>query len=166
MDFADLLPARIVRSAGRGEPELPDVAVLEDERELADLAVEVCRQLGLSAGVFGTPAAYNVAFGQRRPRLVILDWRLDREVAAAVYMALRHRFGDLQIVLWTATGEGELPGMLGADPHTRVVRKSSGLVSLETALRDAIAAAPESDGVREEDDHDGRLQGPEGSASR
>ena len=151
MDFADLLPARIVRAAGRDEPALPDVAVLEDERELADLAVEVCRQLGLTASVFRTAAAYNETFAGRRPRLVILDWRLDREVAAAVYMALRHRFDDLQIVLWTATGERELPGMLGADPRTRVVRKSSGLETLEAALREAIAAGSGSNDDRQEE---------------
>ncbi len=151
MDFTDLLPARIVRAAGRDGPELPDVAVLEDERELADLAVEVCRQLGLSAAVFETSAAYNGAFGGRRPSLVILDWRLEHEVAAAVYMALRHRFDDLRIVLWTATGERELPGMLDADPHTRVVRKSSGLEALEGAIREAIAVGTGSDDDREEE---------------
>ncbi len=151
MDFADLLPARIVRAAGRDASELPDVVVLEDERALADLAVEVCGHLGLRAVVFRTSAAYSGALGARRPRLVILDWRLEREVAAAVYLALRHRFHDLQIVLWTATGERELPGMLGADPHTRVVRKSSGLDALEMAIREAIAVAPVRGDEQQED---------------
>lgn len=145
MEFADLLPGRVVRAAGR-QPDPPDVAVLEDERQLAELAVELCAGMGLKAERFSTSAAYHAAMREHRPRLVILDWRLAHEVAAAVYMGLRHRFADLPIVIWTGSGAGDLPSMVAADPHTRVVRKATGIDVLEDAIRAATAAAAEETG--------------------
>jgi len=146
----------MARAGGR-EPDRPQVAVIEDEREPGELALEVCQRMGLSARQYRTSAAFQAAFAERRPDLVILDWRLEREVAAAVYLALRHRFEALPIVLWTGTGEHDLPRMVARDPHTSVVPKPSGLEALEAAIRGAFAPAAVAE---EETSHDGGVQGP------
>lgn len=145
MELADLLPARFVRVGSR-QPAPPDVAVLEDQRQLADLAVELCARLGLRAVPFSSSSRYNAAFRDRRPRLVILDWRLEHEVAAAVYMGLRHRHDDLPVVVWTATGEHDLPPMVATHPYTCVVQKASAIETLEAAIRWAAATPPEGGG--------------------
>ncbi len=71
------------------------------------------------------------------PRAVVLDWRLEREVGAAAFMAIRHRFPLLPVVCWTASPDG-LPTMIRHDPLTRVVGKGAGLAAFETALAWAL----------------------------
>jgi hypothetical protein len=78
-----------------------------------------------------------------RPRLLILDWRFERELGAAVFMTVRHRFGDLPIVCWTATPASDLPTMVVDDPRVRIVPKSDGIDAFEAAVRWAAAAEEE-----------------------
>lgn len=115
----------------------PHVAVLEDDPQMAAVVVEVCRVMGLRAAVFRTAAAYQAVFHDSAPRLVILDWRLEREVTAAVFLVMRHRWPGLPIVFWTASTERDLPAMVTSDRRTRVVPKTSGVGALEAAIRGA-----------------------------
>jgi DNA-binding NtrC family response regulator len=113
----------------------PDVAVLEDDPQLAELAVELCARVGLSAATYPSPAAFLGGVGLAPPRLLILDWRFERELGAAVFMTVRHRFGDLPIVCWTATPAHDLPAMVADDPRVRIVSKSDGIDVFESAVR-------------------------------
>jgi DNA-binding response OmpR family regulator len=119
----------------------PDVAVLEDDPQLAELAVELCRRMGLSAQTYSSPGAFLGDATVTRPRLLILDWRFERELGAAVFMTVRHRFGDLPIVCWTATPASDLPSMVVDDPRVRIVPKPDGIEAFEVAVR--WAAAPQ-----------------------
>lgn len=113
----------------------PDVAVLEDDPQLAELAVELCGRIGLSAVTYASPGAFLGDVGVEPPRLLILDWRFERELGAAVFMTVRHRFGDLPIVCWTATPAEDLPSMVAGDPRVRIVSKSDGIEVFESAVR-------------------------------
>ncbi|HEX2194689.1 MAG TPA: response regulator [Candidatus Limnocylindria bacterium] len=138
MGLADVLP----RINGRGPglvPEAPDVAVLEDDEELATLAVEMCAKAGLSAARYSRAGEFLGAVSTRPPKLVVLDWRLERELGAAAFMAVRHRLGGLPIVCWTSTPAHELPAMLAGDALVRIVSKSAGVDAFEAAVRWAAA---------------------------
>jgi DNA-binding NtrC family response regulator len=119
----------------------PDVAVLEDDPQLAELAVDLCARVGLSAATYPSPGAFLGEVIVTPPRLLILDWRFERELGAAVFMTVRHRFGDLPIVCWTATPAHDLPAMVMDDPRVRIVPKSDGVDAFEAAVR--WAAAPQ-----------------------
>ncbi len=119
----------------------PDVAVLEDDPQLANLAVELCGRVGLSAETYPSPAAFLEEASPTPPRLLILDWRFEHELGAAVFMTVRHRFGNLPIVCWTATAANDLPAMVVDDPQVCIVPKSAGIEAFEAAVR--WAAAPQ-----------------------
>ena len=109
------------------------------------LAVEVCGSLGLTAATFRSPATFLSRFTSTAPRVVVLDWRLERDVGAGVFMALRHRFALVPIVCWTAVPSSSLPDMVASDGRTRVVQKTSGVDAFESALRwasDLASATP------------------------
>lgn len=137
MGFADALALR--RAPGPADAadraDRPRVAVIEDRPELAELAAELCERLGLVPTTYPTPARFLAELGERPPRLIVLDWRLEREVGAAVFLAVRHRFEEVPIVCWTAAAPEELPDMLAGDARTRLVRKASGLAAFEDAVR-------------------------------
>jgi DNA-binding response OmpR family regulator len=122
----------------------PDVAVLEDDPQLADLAVELCARAGLSAEAYSSPAAFLGEVSLTPPRLLILDWRFERELGAAVFMTVRHRFGNLPIVCWTAAPASDLPAMVVDDPRVRIVSKSGGIEAFEAAVRWAAAKGEQS----------------------
>jgi FixJ family two-component response regulator len=117
---------------------MPDVAVLEDDPAVAELAVELCDRMGLAAATFRSPAGFMGEVSRLDPRFLILDWRLERELGAAVFMAVRHRFGDLPVVCWTSTAITDLPAMLVRDPFVRIVQKARGVVAFEAAVRWAV----------------------------
>jgi FixJ family two-component response regulator len=121
----------------------PDVAVLEDEPQLAELAVELCGRVGLTAETYSSPTAFLGEGSLTPPRVLILDWRFERELGAAVFMTVRHRFGDVPIVCWTATPATDLPTMVVGDPRVRIVLKSDGIEAFEDAVRWAAAAQEE-----------------------
>jgi FixJ family two-component response regulator len=143
MGLTDVLPLMSDRNPDRrptppaGPP--PDVAVLEDEPHLAELAVELCDRMGLTAATYRSPAGFLGEVSHHAPRLLVLDWRFERELGAAVFMAVRHRFGDLPIVCWTATAISDLPAMLVRDPNVRIVQKARGVDAFESALRWAVS---------------------------
>jgi FixJ family two-component response regulator len=141
MGLVDAWPLTNGRTSDRATALL-DVAVLEDDPTLAALAVELCDRIGLSAATFPSPAGFMGDMSHTPPRLLILDWRFERELGAAVFMAVRHRFGDLPIVCWTATPISDLPSMLIRDPRVRIVQKSVGIDAFESAVRWAAAQHP------------------------
>jgi FixJ family two-component response regulator len=137
MGLADGVPFMTGANLDRGGAS-PDVAVLEDDAHLAELAVELCDRLGLSAATYRSPAGFLGEVSHNSPRVLILDWRFERELGAAVFMAVRHRLGDLPIVCWTSTTITDLPTMLVRDPAVRIVQKSRGVEAFESALRWAM----------------------------
>ena len=132
MGLADALSMR--GHNGQPQPAPLDVAVLEDDPELAALAVELCRKLGLVAIQYPSPGAFLATVGVRPPRLLILDWRFERELGSGAFLAVRHRFGALPIVCWTSTPLTDLPAMLAGDERVRIVPKSAGIRAFETAV--------------------------------
>jgi len=128
----------------------PLVGVVEDDPAVAALASDMCRALGASAALFSATGPFLAAFSADAPQAVILDWRLEREVGAAAFMAIRHRFPMLPVVCWTASPPEGLPAMIHGDPMTRVVDKAAGTVPFEAALAWAL--------------RDGAIDGPDGLA--
>ncbi|MGH2455709.1 MAG: response regulator [Candidatus Limnocylindria bacterium] len=124
-------------------PPSPLVVVVEDDAALASIAEEVCEALGYGASAYAAPAAFLRDFAASAPDAVVLDWRLEREVGSAVFMAIRHRFPRIPVVCWTAMPLDGLPAMVRQDPLTRFVAKGSDVVHLEEALRWAVGAGTE-----------------------
>jgi CheY-like chemotaxis protein len=118
----------------------PLVGVVEDDPTVAALAADVCRGMGVRAALFTSPTPFLRAFGDESPRAVVLDWRLEREVGAAAFMAIRHRFPAVAVVCWTASPPDSLPAMVHHDPMTRIVDKAAGLIAFEAALTWALGA--------------------------
>ena len=119
--------------------------IVEDEPAVASLAVDLCIERGATPSVFRSSVTFMAALREGPPpAVVILDWRLENELSAAVFMATRHRYPRLPIVYWTGSRADLLPSMITADPHTVVVGKSEGTTAFEEAL---IAAL---DGERDE----------------
>ena len=116
----------------------PLVVILEDDALLADLAAELCASLGLRSHVFATPAACLDAVRDDTPAALVLDWRLQDQLGAAAFMAVRHRLPDLPVVCWTASPAWHLPQMIREDPMTQVVDKAAGAIGFESALRRAL----------------------------
>ena len=139
MGLSDVLP-RVNGSTPARVPN-PEVAVLEDDPQLTAIAVELCGRIGLSVETYRSPHAFLGEVPTTPPRLLILDWRFERELGAAAFMSVRHRFGNVPIVCWTATPATDLPAMVVDDPQVRIVAKSDGIDAFEAAVR--WAAAPQ-----------------------
>jgi DNA-binding NtrC family response regulator len=115
------------------------VWIVEDEPAAASLAVELCESNGANASVFRAPLPYLAALrGTDAPSAVILDWRLEHELSAALFLATRHRHPELPIVYWTGSVATSLPAMIREDPRTRVVDKADGTLAFERALAWAL----------------------------
>ena len=113
----------------------PAVWIVEDEPEAATLAAELCDSWGADASVFRAPLPYLVALRSSAPPMaVVLDWRLENQLSAAVYMATRHRFPHVPVIYWTGSPAGSLPAMIRDDALTKVVDKADGATSFEGAL--------------------------------
>jgi DNA-binding NtrC family response regulator len=122
----------------------PRVWIVEDEPAAAALAVELCESAGAQASVFRAPLAYLAALrGSAPPAAVVLDWRLEHELSAALFMATRHRHPLLPIVYWTGSVASHLPSMIRDDQRTRIVDKADGAVTFERALTWALGAPGE-----------------------
>jgi CheY-like chemotaxis protein len=120
----------------------PRVWIVEDEPAAASLAAELCEGCGASASVFHGPLPYLTALRSEGPPIaVILDWRLERELSAAVYMATRHHYPLLPVIYWTGSPANDLPAMIRDDARTRVVDKAGGTGSFEGALAWALAGS-------------------------
>jgi FixJ family two-component response regulator len=116
-----------------------EVWIVEDEPAAAALAVELCASFGAAPRVFRTSVAFLAALREATPpAVVVLDWRLERELSAALFMATRHRHRILPVVYWTGTVEA-LPGMVREDGETRIVDKAGGAAAFEEAIGWALA---------------------------
>ena len=138
--------------ASSGSAEVRGVWIVEDEPAAAALAAELCRSCGGKPTVYRTPLPFLAALrGTTVPSAVVLDWRLEHELSAALFLATRHRHPALPIIYWTGSAVGSLPEMIRSDDHTTVVDKAAG----STAFEEAIGWALRADGV-----HDGALDAP------
>lgn len=122
------------------------VWIVEDEPAAATLAAELCQQGGAAPTVFRSPLPYLAALRDRLPSAVILDWRLEHELSAALFLATRHRHPALPVVYWTGSPPESLPAMIRDDSHTRIVDKAAGTSAFEAALAWALGAIPERHG--------------------
>jgi FixJ family two-component response regulator len=138
MGLIDLLPLGGDQRVPLGVEPPADVVVLEDDPQVAALAVELCREMGLQAAPFPAPAPFLAAYALQPPRVVVLDWLLEREIGSAVFLAVRHRFGDVPIVCWTGMEPGLLPDMVAVDARTQVVDKAAGVAPFQDAIRWAL----------------------------
>ena len=121
-------------------PGLPrTVWIVEDEPASAELAVELCESMGIGTSVFRAPLPYLAALRDGlAPSAVVLDWRLERELSAALFMATRHRYPELPVIYWTGSAPSALPSMIRDDARARVVDKAHGAVAFERALAWAL----------------------------
>ncbi len=126
-------------SASRPEQHSDRVWVVDDEPAAAALACELCELAGLEAIAFGTAGSYLDALrGGSSPAMVILDWRLEHELSAALFMATRQRYPTLPVLFWTGSERGSLPLMVHHDPHVRVLAKTGGSAEFSAALAWAL----------------------------
>lgn len=117
--------------------------IVEDEPAAASLAADLCEANGATASVFRLPLAFMAAMrAGPAPAVVILDWRLENELSAALFMATRHQYPHLPIIFWTGSGTEALPAMIHDNGHTRVVDKAGGTSPLEYALVWALEDQP------------------------
>lgn len=116
------------------------VWIVEDEPAAAALAADLCEQEGVVPAVFRAPLPYLSALRLGpAPEAVILDWRLEHELSAALFLATRHRHPQMPVVYWTGSPIASLPAMIRADARTRIVDKASGTKAFEAALAWALA---------------------------
>jgi DNA-binding NtrC family response regulator len=132
---------------------LPDVRaqstiwIVEDEPPAAELAAELCSAGGAEPSVFRSALPFLRAFREAAPpRAIVLDWRLEHELSAALFMATRHRFPQLRVIYWTGSPSSSLPAMVREDPWTRIVDKAGGASAFEAAVRWALADHDETRG--------------------
>ncbi|MDQ3881188.1 MAG: response regulator [Chloroflexota bacterium] len=115
------------------------VWIVEDEPAAAALAADICEAGDVGSRVFRSPLPFLRAFRDPpRPSAIVLDWRLEHELTAALFLATRHRFPELPVIYWTANARSSLPAMILDDPMTRVVEKTDGAGAFEGALRWAL----------------------------
>ena len=119
--------------------EEPRVWIVEDEPDAAALAVELCEAAGAEPSVFPAPTRFLDALRSGpAPAAVVLDWRLERELSAALFLATRHQYPDLPVVYWTGSAAGLLPDMIREDDQAVIVDKAAGAVAFEQALAWAL----------------------------
>ena len=118
----------------------PSVWIVEDEPEAATLAAELCESSGAAASVFRAPFAYLSALRTGNPpAAVILDWRLEHELSAALFLATRHRYPQMPVIYWTGSAASLLPAMIRDDRRTMLVDKAEGTAPFERALAWALS---------------------------
>jgi DNA-binding NtrC family response regulator len=116
------------------------VWIVEDEPAAATLAAELCEAHGAITAVFPLPLPYLTALRTLAPpSAVVLDWRLEHELSAALFLATRHAYPQLPVIYWTGSVKSALPSMISDDRRTVVVDKSAGATSFEDALDWALA---------------------------
>jgi len=113
----------------------PRVWIVEDEPSAAALAAELCEAWGAKASVFRAPLPYLAALREALPPMaVVLDWRLEHELSAALFLATRHRYPQLPVIYWTGSAASALPSMILDDALTTLVDKAEGASPFERAL--------------------------------
>ena len=118
----------------------PRVWIVEDDAAAAALAAELAEAWGAEASVFRAPLPYLAALREALPPMaVILDWRLEHELSAALFLATRHRYPQLPVIYWTGSTAASLPSMIIDDALTTVVGKAQGAGAVESALDWALA---------------------------
>jgi CheY-like chemotaxis protein len=123
---------------GDGASRRP-IWIVEDEPAVADLAADLCRASGATASVFRAASPYLDALRQTdAPVAVVLDWRLQNEISAAIYLATRYRYPHLPVIFWTGSATSRLPAMVRGDDMTVVIDKADGAAPLERALAWAL----------------------------
>lgn len=111
------------------------VWIVEDEPAAADLAADICEAGDVGVLLFRSPLPFLRAFRDSpAPSAIVLDWRLEHELTAALFMATRHRFPGLPVIYWTGSPRDSLPAMILEDPMTRVIEKTDGALAFEGAL--------------------------------
>ena len=124
-------------------PAVRRVWIVEDEPDAAALAGELCLSCGAEPVIYRAPLPFLAALRSTEPpHAVVLDWRLEHELSAALFLATRHRYPDLPVVYWTGSPCDALPVMIREDARTVVVDKAAGTAAFESALTDALGAAP------------------------
>ena len=115
------------------------VWIVEDEPAAASLAADLCQANGAVPSVFPLPLPFLTALRSAPPpAVVVLDWRLERELSAALFLATRHQHPRLPIIYWTGSVLGSLPSMIQDDRYTVVVDKAGGTSPFEDALAWAL----------------------------
>ena len=113
--------------------------IVEDEPAAATLAVELCEASGAAASVFRLPLPFLTALrGTPGPTVVVLDWRLEHQLSAALFLATRNRYPRVPSFYWTGSPPGSLPAMILDDRYTVIVDKAAGTTSFEEALSWAL----------------------------
>jgi DNA-binding NtrC family response regulator len=113
----------------------PRVWIVEDEPAAGALAAELCEAWGAEASVFRAPLPYLAALRETLPPMaVVLDWRLEHELSAALFLATRHRYPRLPVIYWTGSAASALPSMIVDDALTTLVDKADGARPFERAL--------------------------------
>ena len=121
------------------QPRGHSVWIVEDEPTAAELAAELCAGVHVAASIFRSPAPFLAALRDGgEPRAVVLDWRLERELSAGLFLATRHRFPIVPVIYWTGSALDALPAMIRDDPLTRFADKGGGSAAFEAALRWAL----------------------------
>ena len=117
--------------------------IVEDEPAAAALASEMCEASGAAVSAFRLPLAFLTAMRTSpAPAVLVLDWRLENELSAALFMATRHRYPRLPIIYWTGSPMDTLPDMIQDDRYTIVLDKAAGSVPFEDALAWAFDDEP------------------------
>jgi hypothetical protein len=143
MPRADL--AGVGASEAGGTPR-GSVWIVEDEPAAGALAEDLCAAMELEPRLFRSPLPFLREFRLAEPpSAVVLDWRLERELSAALFLATRYRFPELPVIYWTGTDPSTLPAMIVGDPLTRIVDKTDGTAAFEAALGWALTQ-PGADG--------------------
>jgi len=115
------------------------VWIVEDEAASATLAADLCEANGVAASLFRLPLPFLTALRTTSPpTLVILDWRLEHDLTAGLFLATRHRYPRLPVIYWTGSTVSALPSMISDDGWTVIVEKASGTTSFEEALAWAL----------------------------
>jgi DNA-binding NtrC family response regulator len=113
--------------------------IVEDEPAAATLAAELCEANGAIASVFRLPLPFITALrSSPGPAVVVLDWRLEHQLSAALFLATRHRYPRTPIIYWTGSAAESLPAMIQDDRYTVIVDKASGTTRFEEALAWAL----------------------------
>ena len=111
------------------------VWIVDDEPAAATLAAEMCEGWGAQVSVFRAPLPFLGALRNRpRPSAIVLDWKLEHELSAALFLATRHRYPRLPVIYWTGHAAGALPDVIVDDARTTVVDKAGGTGPFERAL--------------------------------
>lgn len=117
------------------------VWVVEDDPAAAALAADLCAANGATACLFRLPLPFLTALRTSLPpSAVVLDWRLEHQLSAALFLATRHRYPRLPVIYWTGSVRSTLPAMIRDDGWTVIVDKASGTAPFDAALAWAFAA--------------------------